>query len=319
MNKLVTICIPTDHRLPFLKEAVASALAQTYSEIEVLISQDPRETGPDESIRLWCLELAKQNPKVKYQCHSNCLRMAGNWNACAEVAAGDYLVIIGDDDRLLPSFVEKMMGASEGASVVFANHFFINEKGRVLKKETKYYSQLSYRSRLPPGLVRGPDACIWSNGVPMSASLIRTDEVRRLRFKEDLNTPEIELFLRLAQEGGTFVFVPEYLAEYRSHADSETEKGLALERLIPYLIEIPASAEAEPFKRRFLGECFLAAVGACLLKGRFEEARAYSKNDYYASDPRQSVKRTVQKACLALPPAIGIWLYHFAKEKHCCW
>ncbi len=315
MNKLVTICIPTDRRLYFLKEAVASALAQTYPEIEVLISQDPRENGLDESIRSWCIELAKQNPKAKYQSHSRCLGLAGNWNACVDAAAGEYLVMIGDDDRLLPNFVEKMMQTAEGASVVFSNHFFINEKGCLLEKETKYYSQKSYRNRLPPGPVHGPDVCIWSNAVPMSASLIRTDQLRQLRFKEDLNTPEIELFLRLAQAGGTFVFVPDYLMEYRSHADSETEIGLALERLIPYLVGIPASTSAEPFKRRFLGECFLAAVDTSLLEGRFQEARAYSKNEYYVKDRGQSIKRMAQDVCLALPPAIGIWLYHFAKKR----
>ena len=39
-NPLVTIAIPTVERLPYLKEAVASALKQTYERIEVLIGDD---------------------------------------------------------------------------------------------------------------------------------------------------------------------------------------------------------------------------------------------------------------------------------------
>ena len=37
----VTIGIPTYDRLHYLREAVASALAQTYPNIEILISQNP--------------------------------------------------------------------------------------------------------------------------------------------------------------------------------------------------------------------------------------------------------------------------------------
>ncbi len=41
MNQLVTVAIPTYSRLNYLKEAVTSALAQTYPNLEILISQDP--------------------------------------------------------------------------------------------------------------------------------------------------------------------------------------------------------------------------------------------------------------------------------------
>ena len=39
----VTIGIPTYNRLNYLKEAVSSALAQTYPNIEILISQNPHQ------------------------------------------------------------------------------------------------------------------------------------------------------------------------------------------------------------------------------------------------------------------------------------
>ena len=82
-NRLVTIAIPTYKRLNYLKEAVTSALNQTYENIEVLISQDPTKEGLNESIQCWCQSLASQNAKVRYQSNITTLGLAGNWNACA--------------------------------------------------------------------------------------------------------------------------------------------------------------------------------------------------------------------------------------------
>src|SRR4028119_21670 len=129
MNQLVTIAIPTYSRLNYLKEAVASALAQTYPNIEVLIGQDPGKDGLDESIRSWSQTLVSQNSKVRYQWNSHNLGLAGNWNALADSAQGEYLVIIGDDDRLLPNFVERLLTAIElDGRVAFSNHYIINSQ-----------------------------------------------------------------------------------------------------------------------------------------------------------------------------------------------
>ena len=102
---LVTIAIPTFNRLDYLKEAVASALAQTYERIEVLIGDD----GTTEAIREWCQSLASREARVRYQRNEKNLGLAGNWNALVDAARGRFLVIIGDDDRLLPDFVEKLV------------------------------------------------------------------------------------------------------------------------------------------------------------------------------------------------------------------
>ena len=65
MELLVTIAIPTYLRLNYLQAAVESALAQTYSHIEILISQDPTPVGLDPAIQTWSQTLASQNPKVR--------------------------------------------------------------------------------------------------------------------------------------------------------------------------------------------------------------------------------------------------------------
>ncbi|MBA3806557.1 MAG: hypothetical protein H0X14_12705 [Acidobacteria bacterium] len=141
----------------------------------------------------------------------------------------------------------------------------------------------------------------------MSAALLRMDDVRRLRFKEDLNTPEIELFARVAQEGGRFVFTPEYLSEYRIHARSATTMGLRSERLVKYLAAIPVSAEGEPHKREFMAGLLVDAVGRCLRHNEREQARQFLQHEYY---PRpHALTHYAQELCASLPGPLGCRAY----------
>ena len=131
---LVSIAIPTYDRLQYLKEAVASALSQTYERVEVIIGDD----GPTNSIRAWCETVAMRDARVRYRRNARNLGLAGNWNALADAARGEFITLIGDDDRLLPDFVGRMVEAARpDADVAFANHYLIDEHGRRLEVESE--------------------------------------------------------------------------------------------------------------------------------------------------------------------------------------
>src|SRR5690606_17098116 len=131
--------------------------------------------------------------------------------------------------RLLPTFVERLMReVRPQVSVVFCNHHLIDARGQRHPDGATRMEATYERNALPAGTLASPARAAWRNSIPMCASLVRTSELRRLEFKEDLNTPELEMFVRLAEAGTEFVFVPERLVEYRDHAGSETARGLTL-------------------------------------------------------------------------------------------
>ncbi|HSH96209.1 MAG TPA: hypothetical protein VK968_18835, partial [Roseimicrobium sp.] len=146
------------------------------------------------------------------------------------------------------------------------------------------------------------------NSVPMSSALLRTAVVKGLRFREDLNTPEIELFLRLAQGGGRFAFCPDFLCEYRVHPGSATSAGLLGERLAERLLSLPSNPAAEPWRTRFLSALLADSVGRCLLSGNHAEARKFIEHREYRAGSRKAVM-AVQRLCAALPSASGVPLY----------
>jgi glycosyltransferase involved in cell wall biosynthesis len=302
----VTIAIPTFNRLRYLKEAVASALAQTYGNIEILIGDD----GGTEAIRQWGEALAQREPRVRYQRNPCNLGLAGNWNALADAARGDFIVIIGDDDRLLPDFVDKLLKTMPSdAQMGFTNHYLINSLGERLEAESQQQTREYRRDLLSAGEIIDAEACVWRNSVPMSAALARTADIRRLRFKEDLNTPEIELFLRLAREGGRFFFLPEYLAEYRVHPQSATAVGLRGENLAQYLLPVKVSQEIEPIKRRFMEALLLNSVGDCLRQRKREMALELFSSEYYPRPFWRHAKGWIHWLCLRLPSFLGLRLY----------
>jgi hypothetical protein len=135
----------------------------------------------------------------------------------------------------------------------------------------------------------------------MTSSLIRTAHVKRLGIKPDLNTPEIELFARLAAEGESFVFDPDYLAEYRVHSLSQTSAGLAGERLIKYLDPIPVPQHVEPLKARLLGEMLLSGANKSLEAGDVPGAREMMSHRYYPPIRRNPATVLSQKALVCLP------------------
>ena len=144
------------------------------------------DDGRTESILEWGRALALQDRRVRYQRNERNLGLSGNFNALAEAAQGEFIVIIGDDDRLWPEFVSTMLAAVEpGTHVAFCNHYLIDSQGARLEAESREHTRRYHRDQLRAGWVAHPCQCAWQNSVPMTTALLRTADVRRLRFQEN--------------------------------------------------------------------------------------------------------------------------------------
>ncbi|MEH2266462.1 glycosyltransferase family 2 protein [Nostoc sp.] len=108
---LVTICIPVYNGERFLEEALVSAFNQSYSSIEIIISDDKSD---DDSLLL--VEKLKtynqKNFEVKIYNHER-LGLVQNWNFCLSKASGKYIKFLFQDDVLDSNCVEKMVALAE--------------------------------------------------------------------------------------------------------------------------------------------------------------------------------------------------------------
>jgi glycosyltransferase involved in cell wall biosynthesis len=100
---LATIGIPVYNGEAYLEEAIRSALAQTASDLEVVISDN---ASTDRTAEI-CNDYAQQDSRVRYFRNPRNLGAAPNYNIVCANARGRYFKWLAHDDRILPSYVAK--------------------------------------------------------------------------------------------------------------------------------------------------------------------------------------------------------------------
>jgi glycosyltransferase involved in cell wall biosynthesis len=252
--------------------------------------------------------VAGRDPRLKYHHNDRRLGIAGNWNAIAARAAGEFIVFPGDDDRLLPQFVERLLSAATpDTALVFSNHHVIDASGRRVPEETDRITRRYHRSHLASGPVDAAP-CAWRLAICPSTALVRRSHVVRLGFGDDLTSPDIDLFIRLAEERARFDFVADYLVEFRQHPLNLTGTGLRHDTLLTRLLDVPVAPDMEPLKRELLSDLAVTAVSRCLERGDCSGARRFLRSGYYPSASRRFSYMTHQ-ACAVLPSSIGAAVY----------
>ncbi|HWP26987.1 MAG TPA: glycosyltransferase [Xanthobacteraceae bacterium] len=129
MNPLVTIAIPTYNRASLIKDAVTRALAQTYSNIEVLVSDNASTDNTLEVLK------SISDPRLRIVRNPSNVGHVANFNNCIREARGEYLVIVPDDDIITETFVERAVDLirkdpSIQAVVAVCDFFFTDENRR---------------------------------------------------------------------------------------------------------------------------------------------------------------------------------------------
>jgi glycosyltransferase involved in cell wall biosynthesis len=119
---LVSVIIPTYNRAGILKNAIDSALAQTYPNIQLIVVDDGSTDETD--------ELLKTYPQVEYikQMHGG---QAAARNRGLKHAKGSIVASHDSDDLWLPDFLERSVAKLEEdkCDFVFSNWFQCDENG----------------------------------------------------------------------------------------------------------------------------------------------------------------------------------------------
>jgi predicted SAM-dependent methyltransferase len=139
---LVSLLIPA-YNPRFFEQALKTALAQTYENLEILISDDCR--GPE--IENIVKRVASADRRVSYE--RNPEKQGGwkNYVRCFERARGEFIKFLNDDDRLAPNCVERMtrvLASDPEVTLVTSRRRRIDEQGAPLRDDwhTKKASDL---------------------------------------------------------------------------------------------------------------------------------------------------------------------------------
>lgn len=129
---LVSIFMPTFNRKDLLEKSLESAINQTYTNLEILISDNHSTDGTEEL----CKEYLKKDNRIKYFRHSENIGMTDNHNFIIEKITGDYFVGLCDDDWLDLDYVEKCVKFAEeheDYTLITPSTLLYDENYRLLK------------------------------------------------------------------------------------------------------------------------------------------------------------------------------------------
>ena len=128
-NPLVSICVPTRNRAAALAQTLADIRRQTYSPLDILISDNASEDGTE----ALCRELLSTDPRIRYVRHPRNIGLHRNHNFCLDEARGPYLCIVHDHDRRDPGIVGEYVTFLEehsGVGVVCSDWDLIDDADR---------------------------------------------------------------------------------------------------------------------------------------------------------------------------------------------
>ena len=126
MQPLVSILIPA-YSPRFFAQAFGSALAQTWANVEIVVGDD----CPGEEIR--AIVASRPDPRVRYERHQPGLGFSGNFTRLFEIARGEYVKYLNDDDLLAPACVQNLLvGLHKHPGTVLASsrRLLIDAEGR---------------------------------------------------------------------------------------------------------------------------------------------------------------------------------------------
>jgi hypothetical protein len=135
--------------------------------------------------------------------------------------------------------------------------------------------------------------------LPMSSSLIRREWFSKFSFDNLINTPELEVFLKIAVSGGHFVYVNEQLASFRLHPGSATNSGLTTGRYICNIIDIGIPVKYEAKKADLIQKSIIPAINNAIKRGEKQIAIKLFHSGYYPKN--KIVYKRSQQMLLILP------------------
>jgi hypothetical protein len=95
---LVSLVIPTRNRLAYLKAALQSAFDQNDDGLEIIVPDNATDDGTREY-------LVSLGDRIKYTRSDVVLSMTDNWYRGLDMATGEWIIFIGDDDCIMPDFM----------------------------------------------------------------------------------------------------------------------------------------------------------------------------------------------------------------------
>ncbi len=228
---LVSILIPAYNRPQLLELALQSALNQTYPHTEIVICDDSTHDGVQ---HLLVPYLAKYS-RIRYFRNKQQLK-ADNFLRCLEMASGEYINFLNDDDLFQPEKIEKMaywLMSRPDVTLVTSYRQRIDERGESLPDiaSTTRISEINF---IMSGIDLGNYClrhCLNVIGEPTTVLFRRSDLTEKFgHYQGNKYTciNDLATWLHLLAKGNA-IYIAEPLSYFRFHSvQNQKDLNMAL-------------------------------------------------------------------------------------------
>ena len=190
-NTLFSIIIPTYNRADFIHKTINSAIAQTYTDFEIIVVDDGSTDNTQEIVE------KIKDKRIHYYKKENAERGAAR-NYGIKKANGNYITFLDSDDLLYPNYLEEAHNFIElqsDISFFFQSYDTITPHGVVISNSNKYRKNI-HEELITKG-----------NFIACQGVFIKRDIMLSNLFHENrtlAGSEDYELWLRLWRQGKKF-------------------------------------------------------------------------------------------------------------------
>jgi glycosyltransferase involved in cell wall biosynthesis len=259
MRPAISVCVPTYNGVKYLRECLDSILVQSFENFEVIIVDDQ---SIDATFDL-AQEYVARNARIRLFRNPRNLGMVGNWNRCLDLAEGDWIKYLFQDDRIVPHCLEHLFKESRPdvpLTVCQRDFLFDDVSATVREGYENLLSNFQVAKMFPDaGHISAERFCNASIdhlavnfiGEP-TAVMFHRDVPERFGWfnPEFIQICDFEYWARIASHTG-FIAVPDTLASFRVHAQSTTAANGALRHFRTEVIDPLLLLYEFAYDRRF--------------------------------------------------------------------
>jgi glycosyltransferase involved in cell wall biosynthesis len=241
---MISILIPTYKRPHQLVEALGSLVQQDHALIhEILIGDD----SPAAEV-LSNRNVVEQSPlaaKCRHIVHPRPLGNYPNQWALAEASTGQYILILHDDDRLLPGgldclFEQAKQNTDPRVQIWFGRNRSMNEQGQVDLQQSQF-AMAEYGKNGDSTVAPLWKFCL-KQAIPPNCFLInRAYHVKHMQGPRDGNVGDFCCYVRMANDGAWGHFIALDIFDYRVQNESVSRAGRGMD--VHYMLEAKKSLE----------------------------------------------------------------------------
>ena len=198
MQVKYSILIPTLNRLEYLKFAVESVVNQKYINWEIIIS----DNNSSDDVAGYINSLHEN--RIKYHKTEAVVPVTENWNNALNMAKGEYIIMLGDDDALTSNYlieIDEILDRHKECELIYTgamvycypgvlkeyiNGYIQYEKSRILNGDKEYILNKTQAHQL----VKDATNFNMSYSYNMQFSVIRRELINRVkRYGEFYQSP----------------------------------------------------------------------------------------------------------------------------------